>query len=56
MADIASSLAVLASFLLLFFGVRGNVRNKGRDLRSWLMVAAGLVLLGNVYLLTRPLG
>ncbi|HLU91668.1 MAG TPA: hypothetical protein VKZ46_03700 [Pedomonas sp.] len=47
------AIAVLASFLLVGFGIRLAVRETGRErLRGILMVIAGAVLLGNVYLYT----
>lgn len=51
--SIALSVAVILSFVLIGFGIRLAVREAGRErLRGILMVVAGLVLLGNVYLYT----
>ncbi|MCH8685291.1 hypothetical protein [Pedomonas mirosovicensis] len=51
--NFAISAAVLVSFILIVFGVRLTVRQHGKErLRGILMVVAGLVLLGNVYLYT----
>jgi len=45
--------AVLLSFVLIGFGIRLAVRETGKErLRGILMVIAGAVLLGNVYLYT----
>lgn len=49
---IATSLAVIASFVLIIFGIRLAVRVKAERLRGILMVVAGIVILGNVYLYT----
>lgn len=49
----AVSFAVLFSFVLIGFGIRLAVKQTGKErLRGILMVVAGVVLLGNVYLYT----
>lgn len=49
----AISVAVLFSFALMVFGVRLAIKQTGKErLRGILMVVAGIVLLGNVYLYT----
>ena len=51
--SIALSVAVILSFVLIGFGIRHAMRDQGRErLRGILMVVAGLVILGNVYLYT----
>lgn len=51
--SIALSVAVILSFVLIGFGLRHALKFPGRErLRGILMVVAGLVLLGNVYLYT----
>lgn len=49
----ALSVAVIFSFALMGFGARLAVKQTGKErLRGILMVVAGIVLLGNVYLYT----
>lgn len=49
----AISVAVIFSFVLIGFGIRLAVKQTGKErLRGILMVVAGVVLLGNVYLYT----
>jgi hypothetical protein len=49
------ALAVLAAFVLVFFGAR-LITKGGKDrLRGGLMIGAALVTLLNVYLYSRPL-
>lgn len=49
--DYALALAMIAAFLLVVFGVRLAVKGGDRK-RGILMVAAALVLIGNVVILT----
>jgi hypothetical protein len=48
LVTIALSLGVLASFLLIGFGVAGLMRNTIRAARAWLMIGAGIITLLNV--------
>jgi hypothetical protein len=49
----ALALAVLASFLLMGFGVAGLVRQSMKPLRAWLMIAAAIITMLNVLALVR---
>lgn len=51
MTDIAISLAVIASFLLAGFGIRGLWKGSGGRQKYWLMIAVAAVTLANAYLL-----
>lgn len=54
--EIGLSLVVLLSFLLIGGGGYLALRHPAERRRGVLMVVAGLVILGNVYLLARPSG
>ncbi len=48
----ALALAVIASFLLVGFGLNGLRTQKMTTVRAWLMVGAGVVTLLNVFALS----
>jgi hypothetical protein len=49
----ALTLGVIASFLLIGFGLAGLIRGTLAQKQGWLMIAAGVVTLLNVMILTR---
>lgn len=51
MADIAVSLAVIASFLLTGFAIRGLWKGEGARQKYWLMIGVAVVTMINAYLL-----
>jgi hypothetical protein len=53
-AQLLYAIAVLAAFVLIFFGTKLALRQQGKErLRGGLMIAAALVTLLNVYLYAR---
>lgn len=45
----ALAFAVIASFLLIGFGIYGLVKRRMTTLRGWLMIGAGAVTLLNIF-------
>jgi hypothetical protein len=52
--SLALSVAVLASFLLIGFGIAGLLRRTMPPVRAWLMLGAGVITLLNVVVLSLP--
>ncbi|GAB4140747.1 MAG: hypothetical protein Tsb0016_08080 [Sphingomonadales bacterium] len=51
MTETAISLAVIASFVLAYFGIRGLRRGGESPQKHWLMIGVAIVTLINAYLL-----